>query len=69
MAVDGDERVVVGALMLDVEYSRKYGFDTGAATRMEATLVAVPPPNLFLEALQANVSRRARRAVAVRPEK
>ena len=27
----------------------KYGFDTGAAAKINATLVAVPPPGLFLE--------------------
>jgi hypothetical protein len=59
---------VVGALALNVDYTRKYGFDTGAASKMEATLVAVPPPGLFLEALQANLSRRAQRAVALQSE-
>ena len=59
---------VMGALALNVDYTRKYGFDTSAAAKMNAKLVAVPPPSLFLEALQANVSRRAQRAVAVQPE-
>jgi hypothetical protein len=59
---------VIGALALNVDYTRKYGFDTGAAAKINATLVAVPPPGLFLEALQANLSRRPQRAVAVRPE-
>jgi hypothetical protein len=63
-----DRWAVVGALALNVEYARKYGFDTGAATKINAKLVAVPPPSLFLEALHANLSRRAQRAVAVRPE-
>jgi hypothetical protein len=59
---------VLGALALNVEYTRKYGFDTSAAGKVNAKLVAVPPPSLFLEALQANLSRRAQRAVAVQPE-
>ena len=59
---------MIGALALNVEYTRKYGFDTGAAAKIDATLVAVPAPSLFLEALQANLNRRAQRAVAVRPE-
>jgi hypothetical protein len=59
---------VIGALALNVEYTRKYGFDAGAAAKVDAKLVAVPPPSLFLEALQANVTRRAQRAVASQPE-
>jgi hypothetical protein len=59
---------VIGALALNVDYTRKYGFDTGAAAKVNAKLVAVPPPSLFLAALQTNLSRRAQRAVAVQPE-
>jgi hypothetical protein len=59
---------VIGALALKVDYTRKYGFDTGAAAKINARLVAVPPPSLLLQALQANLSRRAQRAVAVRAE-
>jgi hypothetical protein len=61
-------RTVVGALALNVEYTRKYGFDAGAAGKVEATLVAVPAPSVFLAALQAGGHRRAQRAAAARPE-
>jgi hypothetical protein len=63
-----DQWALLGALALNVEYTRKYGFDTSAAGKINAKLVAVPPPSMFLEALQANLSRRAQRAVAVQPE-
>lgn len=59
---------VMGTLALNVEYTRKYGFDTSAAANMKATLVAVPAPSLLLEALQANLNRRAQRATAVQRE-
>ena len=45
---------VMGGLALNVEYTRKYGFDASAAAKVTATLVAVPPPQPF--------SRRCRRA-------
>lgn len=61
-----DQWAVMGALALNVEYTRKYGFDTSAAANMQATLVAVPPPSLLLEALHANLNRRAQRGTAVR---
>ena len=65
---EANQWAVIGALALNVEYTRKYGFDTSAAAKIKATLVAVPPPSLFLEALQANLHRRAQRAAAVQPE-
>jgi hypothetical protein len=65
---EANQWAVIGALALNVEYTRKYGFDTSAAANMKATLVAVPPPTLLLEALQANLNRRARRATAVQRE-
>ena len=49
---------VMGGIALNVEYTRKYGFDASAAAKVTAKLVAVPPPSLFLEAVQANLKRR-----------
>ena len=49
---------VMGGIALNVEYTRKYGFDASAAAKVTAKLVAVPPPSLFLEAIQTNLKRR-----------
>jgi hypothetical protein len=65
---EANQWAVISALALNVEYTRKYGFGTSAAATMKATLVAVPPPNLLLEALQVNLNRRAQRAAAVQRE-
>jgi len=54
--------MVMGGLALNVEYTRKYGFDASAAAKVTAKLVAVPPPTLFLQALQANLARRSQQA-------
>jgi hypothetical protein len=59
---------LLGALALNVEYTRKYGFDAEAAAKIRVQMTVVPPPSLFLEALQANLYRRALPAVAVQPE-
>lgn len=50
---------VMGGLAINVEYTRKYGFDASAAAKVTATLVAVPPPSLFLDALQASLAQRS----------
>lgn len=56
---DTNQWAVMGALALNVEYTRKYGFDASVAAKLTAKLVAVPPPTLFLEALQANLKQRS----------
>ncbi len=53
---------ILGGLALNVEYPRKYGFDATAAAKVTAKLVAVPPPTLFQEAIQADIAGRVRRA-------
>ena len=55
---------ILGGVAVNVEYSRKYGFDATAAAKVTAKLVAVPPPSLFQEAIQADLAGRARRATA-----
>ena len=54
---------ILGGIALNVEYTRKYGFDATAAAKVSAKLVAVPPPSLFQEAIQADLAGRARRAM------
>lgn len=54
---------ILGGVALNVEYTRKYGFDATAAAKVTAKLVAVPPPTLFQDAIQADVAGRAKRAV------
>lgn len=62
---DMDNRwAAMAGLALNVEYTRKYGFDTRAAARMIAKLVAVPPPIVFQDALQAALARRREQALA-----
>src|SRR3954469_9890096 len=56
---------ILGGVAVNVEYSRKYGFDATAAAKVTAKLVAVPPPSLFQEAIQADIAGRMRRATAV----
>jgi hypothetical protein len=47
---------VMGGLALNVEYTRKYGFDASVAAKVTAKLVAVPPPQAFVEAIQTSVA-------------
>ena len=54
---------ILGGIALNVDYTRKYGFDATAAAKVTAKLVAVPPPTLFQEAIQADLSGRVRRAI------
>src|SRR4029079_7013293 len=54
---------ILGGIALNVDYTRKYGFDATAAAKVTAKLVAVPPPSLFQEAIQADLAGRARRAL------
>ena len=54
----------MAGLALNVEYTRKYGFDTSAAAKITAILVAVPPPTLFQDAVQAALVRRKEQALA-----
>lgn len=49
---------VMGGLALNVEYTRKYGFEASAASKVTARLVAVPPPAAFVEALQESMARQ-----------
>ena len=58
---------VMGGIALNVEYTRKYGFEATAAARVTAKLVAVPPPALFQEAVQADILGRAKRAAELVP--
>lgn len=58
---------VMGGLALNVEYTRKYGFEATAAARVTAKLVAIPPPTLFQEAVQADIAGRAKRAALTVP--
>lgn len=53
---------ILGGIALNVEYTRKYGFDATAAAKVTAKLVAVPPPTLFQEAIQADIAGRTQRA-------
>ena len=54
---------ILGGVALNVDYTRKYGFDATAAAKVTAKLVAVPPPTLFQEAIQADMAGRVRRAI------
>jgi len=54
---------ILGGIALNVDYTRKYGFDATAAAKVTAKLVAVPPPTLFQEAIQADLAGRVRRAI------
>ena len=47
---------VLGGLALNVEYTRKYGFEASAAAKVTAKLVAVPPPQAFVAAIQASAA-------------
>lgn len=49
---------IMGGVALNVEYTRKYAFDATAAAKVTAKLVAVPPPSLFQEAVQADIAGR-----------
>jgi len=53
---------ILGGVALNVEYTRKYAFDATAAAKVTAKLVAVPPPSLFQDAIQADMAGRVRRA-------
>src|SRR4051794_22168026 len=57
---------ILGGVALNVDYTRKYGFDATAAAKVTAKLVAVPPPTLFQEAIQADLAGRVRRATPQR---
>ncbi len=63
----GNKWAVMGGIALNVEYTRKYGFEATAAARVTAKLVAIPPPTLFQEAVQADTTGRAKRAEALAP--
>jgi hypothetical protein len=54
---------ILSGVALNVEYTRKYGFDATAAAKVTAKLVAVPPPSLFQDAIQADMAGRVRRAI------
>jgi hypothetical protein len=56
---------IMGGIALNVEYTRKYGFDATAAAKVTAKLVAVPPPGLFQAAVQADLAGRLKRAAAL----
>ena len=58
---------VMGGIALDVEYTRKYGFEATAAARVTAKLVAVPAPAAFHEAVQADAAGRRRRETQLAP--
>ena len=47
---------VMGGIALNVEYTRKYGFEATAAARVTAKMVAVPPPIAFQEAVFKSLS-------------
>jgi hypothetical protein len=53
---------ILGGIAVNVDYTRKYGFDATAAAKVTAKLVAVPPPTPFQEAIQADMAGRVRRA-------
>jgi hypothetical protein len=55
---------ILGGIALNVEYTRKYGFDATAAAKVTAKLVAVPPPSLFQDAIQADIAGRIKRLTA-----
>src|SRR5213080_2350152 len=61
----GNKWAVMGGIALNVEYTRKYGFDATAAAKVKAKVVAVPPPTLFQEAVQADYVGRTKRAAAL----
>jgi hypothetical protein len=52
----GNKWAVMGGVTLNVEYMRKYGFEASAAAKVTAKLVAVPPPQAFVEAIQASAA-------------
>jgi hypothetical protein len=56
---------IMGGIALNVEYTRKYGFDATAAAKVTARLVAVPPPSAFQSAVQADLAGRAKQAADV----
>ena len=58
----GNKWAVMGGIALNVEYTRKYGFEATAAARVTARLVAIPPPAAFQLAVQADVVGRQKRA-------
>lgn len=58
----GNKWAIMGGIALNVEYTRKYGFEVTAAARVTARLVAIPPPLAFQEAIQADVAGRQKRA-------
>jgi hypothetical protein len=39
-------------LTVNVEYHRRYGFDTTASSTVKTKMVSVPPPSVFLDALR-----------------
>jgi hypothetical protein len=43
---------------VNVEVSRKFGFDATAASKVDATMVAVPAPSAFVEAVKADAAGR-----------
>jgi hypothetical protein len=52
----GNKWAVMGGVALNVEYMRKYGFEASAAAKVTAKLVAVPPPQAFVAAIQASAA-------------
>ncbi|WP_045226910.1 hypothetical protein [Methyloterricola oryzae] len=64
----GPQWAVMGGIALNVEYTRKYGFEATAAARVTAKIVAVPPPMAFQEAVLADAAGRAKRAAPKLPK-
>lgn len=58
----GNKWAVMGGIALNVEYTRKYGFEATGAAQVTAKLVAIPPPVAFQEAVQADIAGRQKRA-------
>ena len=51
-ALGQEQRASVFGLTVNVEYHRRYGFDTTASSTVKTKMVSVPPPPVFLEALR-----------------
>lgn len=57
--IGGEKGAVMFAASLNIENTRKWGFDSAAGTRVHAKLVGVPVPSAFMALLQGTAPKPA----------
>ena len=51
-ALGTEQRASVFGLTVNVEYHRRYGFDTTASSTVTTKMISVPPPAVFMDAIR-----------------